>query len=150
MQYWIPTREPESKFYLRISQLSINIIISSLHLASLNTLIASNISFSPRITNISQGNYGIRGILVDWQSIFRSKRRAYLQPGYVNNGDVFRAICESPLHDWWTRSPDIERLYHGSTRQIEISYKYRRKKRISPVLRKGVLPIFLFNVKNVY
>ena len=69
------------------------------------TLLSPRISHFPRITNISQGNYGIRGILVDWQSIFRSKGRAYLQPGYVNNGDVFRAICESPLHDWWTRSP---------------------------------------------
>lgn len=63
-----------------------------------HSLVASNISFSPYY-EYSQGNYGIRGILVDWQSIFRSKGRAYLQPGYVNNGDVFRAICESPLHD---------------------------------------------------
>ena len=34
----------------------------------------------------SRQNYGIRGILVDWQSSFRGKRRAYHWPGYVNNG----------------------------------------------------------------
>lgn len=50
-QHWI-SRTKEVKFYLRISQLSINIIVPSLHFASLNTLLSRRISHFPRITNI--------------------------------------------------------------------------------------------------
>lgn len=55
----------------------------------------------------SRRNYGIRGILVDWQSSFRSKRPAYLWSGYVNNrrAGVFRTICSLVVPLWLMKQP---------------------------------------------
>lgn len=128
------------KFYLRISQLSINIIVPSLHFASLNTLLSRRISHFPRITNILREIMEYAAYLSIGSRSFDQRDAHISSPGMSITATSFAPSASRPFmidEPDPPTSTDYTTALTCSTRQIEISYKYRRivrqKKRIPPL-----------------